>query len=70
MYYSIVLCCGMYEENCLTTSCDTVVAYDSIPVPSTVCVSAPSSELHTPCFSCGTTDCLQTNCGGAVVYKL
>ena len=33
---------------------------DSIPVPSTVCVSAPYSELHKPeypyCLSCGATD--------------
>ena len=26
VYYSIVLCCGMYIEQCLTTSCDTVVS--------------------------------------------
>jgi hypothetical protein len=36
-----------------------------------VCVSVPFSELHKPQYlSCGMTDCLQTNCGGDVVYKL
>ena len=63
-----VFCCGMYEEHCLPTTCDNVV---SIPVLRMVCFSAPSPELHKPeypyCFSCGTTDCLQTNCGGVVV---
>ena len=26
VYYSIVLCCGMYEEYCLPTNCDNVVS--------------------------------------------
>ena len=42
----VVVC--IYEEHCLTTSCDTVVSCLSISVPSMVCVSAPSSELHKP----------------------
>ena len=48
VYYSIVLCCAMYEEYCLPTNCEqcSELHNDSIPVPSTVCVSAP----------CGATD--------------
>ena len=41
VYYSIVLCCGMYEEYC---NCDNVHK-DSIPVLSTVCISTPSFEF-------------------------
>ena len=26
VHYSIVLCCGMYEEYCLPTNCDNVVS--------------------------------------------
>ena len=48
----------MYEEYCLPTNCDNVVSCkDSIPVLSTMCASAPSSELHKPeypyCLSSG-----------------
>ena len=25
VYYSIVLCCGIYEEYCLPTNCDNVI---------------------------------------------
>ena len=63
----------MYEEYCLPTNCDNVVSCkDSIPVLSTMCASAPSSELHKPeypyCLSSGVQqiDCgvlLFTNCG-------
>ena len=45
VYYSIVLCCCMYEEYYLPTNCDNVVS--CIPVPSTVCISAPSFEVIT-----------------------
>ena len=27
VYYSIVLCCGMYEEHCLPPNCDIIVSY-------------------------------------------
>ena len=48
--FDCVLCCGMivYQQ----------IVLDSIPVPSTECVSAPSFELHKPEYrlSCGATD--------------
>ena len=31
MCYSIVLCCGMYEEHCLPTNCDNVVSCIKTP---------------------------------------
>ena len=53
----IVFYCGM-KKYCLPTNYDIVlwVSYDSIPLPSMVCVSVPFSKLHehacTYCFSC------------------
>ena len=75
MYYLISLCCSMYEKHCLTTSCDNLVGcIKTLSLCRVWCVSAPSTELHKleycSCFSCGTTDCLQTNYGGGVVDKL
>ena len=69
--------CGIYY--CITCMCKShlhLVSFlfvpalyytckDSSPVPSTVCVSAPYSELHIPyCLGCG------AKCGGVIVHKL
>ena len=60
----------MYEEYCLPTDCDNIVScIKTISVPSIVCVSAPSFELHKPEYpSCGATNLivgvlLFSNCG-------
>ena len=58
---------------CLTTSCDTVVKTLSLCQIQCVSVHPLLSyiNLNIPIVFCrGTTDCLQTYCGGGVVYKL
>ena len=62
--FIVVVC----MNSCLPTNCDNVVSCIQTlsPVPSTVCVSAPYSELHKPELLW----CNGLKCGGVIVYKL